>query len=40
MTKKISFDNRDNISEADSFLSLTSTHSQPSNKKAKAISDV
>src|SRR6266511_341283 len=36
-------DNRDNISEADetsSFLSLASTHSQPSNDKAKAVSDV
>ncbi len=36
----MSFDNRDNISEADSFLSLASTHSQPSNEKAKAASDV
>ncbi len=36
----MSFDNRNNISEADSFLSLASTHSQPSNKKAKAASDV
>ncbi len=32
--------NRDNISEADFFLSLASTHSQPSNEKAKAASDV
>lgn len=30
----------DNISEADSFLSLASTHSQPSDKKIKVVSDV
>src|SRR6266498_399579 len=36
----MSFDNRDNISKADSFLFLASTHSQPSNEKAKAVSDV
>ncbi len=36
----MSFDNRDNISKADSFLSLASTHSQPSNEKAKAASDI
>ena len=39
----LSSDNIDNISEADettSFLSLASTHSQPSNKIVKAGSDV
>ncbi|CAI2174377.1 12191_t:CDS:1, partial [Funneliformis geosporum] len=30
----------DSISEADSFLSLASTHSQPSDKKIQVVSDV